>query len=285
METIEAINRLNKIFRTKDWRAHDNDDHVWESFCILLDKIEPEQRLLMIELSERYKWIPVGQYQEHILAALDIVEEEKLKQLKTIYFFPIGSKHDREDFKSGRMVATIVKCSESLLKRKKKYEHLHFTYVTGYTQLSTVQLTTEGAFFLLDDYVGSGETVNNCLNQMRATNQIPNNKLNVVSIATQAEVRDQLIDQGISFYAAYISNKGISDYYNGSTLTSKKETMLRLERLIPAGSSYSFGYKATEALITVARTPDNTFPIFWKKHKISGRTYDAPFLRESITEL
>jgi hypothetical protein len=54
--------------------------------------------------------------------------------------------------------------------------------------------------------------------------------------------------------------------------------MTEIEKLIP-GNHFSFGYNQSEALITLMRTPDNTFPIFWKEHKKSGEFYDAPFSR------
>jgi len=32
-------------------------------------------------------------------------------------------------------------------------------------------------------------------------------------------------------------------------------------------------------LVTLQRTPNNTFPIFWEKHKLKGKEFDAPFSR------
>ncbi len=61
--------------------------------------------------------------------------------------------------------------------------------------------------------------------------------------------------------------------------------MLKMEKRIPAASFFSLGYNRCEALITLARTPDNTFPIFWKKYKIGKQSFDAPFSREDTIEL
>jgi hypothetical protein len=61
--------------------------------------------------------------------------------------------------------------------------------------------------------------------------------------------------------------------------------MLEIENLIPGGKNFSLGYNNCEALITLARTPDNTFPVFWMKHRIGKKYFDAPFSREETFEL
>ena len=55
--------------------------------------------------------------------------------------------------------------------------------------------------------------------------------------------------------------------------------MLRIEKMIPAGSFFSLGYNDSEALVTLLRTPDNTFPIFWKEYKKNGKKFEGPFSR------
>ena len=61
--------------------------------------------------------------------------------------------------------------------------------------------------------------------------------------------------------------------------------MLEIEKMIPGGSHYTLGYNQSEALITMVRTPDNTFPIFWKTYKKGSQKFDAPFSREETIEL
>ena len=55
--------------------------------------------------------------------------------------------------------------------------------------------------------------------------------------------------------------------------------MKEIEKLIPGDKFFSFGYNKSEALVTLNRTPDNTFPIFWRNHKKGGKVFQAPFPR------
>lgn len=43
---------------------------------------------------------------------------------------------------------------------------------------------------------------------------------------------------------------------------------------------YSFGYKESEALVTMTRTPNNTFPLYWFEAKLDkNNKWQAPFPR------
>ena len=52
--------------------------------------------------------------------------------------------------------------------------------------------------------------------------------------------------------------------------------MTQIENKLKIDKNFSFGYNRSEALISLIKTPNNTFPVFWftnKKHNV------APFLR------
>ena len=55
--------------------------------------------------------------------------------------------------------------------------------------------------------------------------------------------------------------------------------MKKIENKIPKVSKYRMGYEKSEALISLMRTPNNTFPIFWKGIISKGIEIDAPFQR------
>jgi hypothetical protein len=83
----------------------------------------------------------------------------------------------------------------------------------------------------------------------------------------------------IPIYYDFIGSKGISDTYSGESLDEKIKIMLEIEKMIPGSTLFSLGYNQSEALITLTRTPDNTFPIFWKDHRKKGKKFKAPFPR------
>lgn len=284
MTTLESISELNKIFKRKKWTEIDIDEFVFDSFCNLLDNVKESERELIIELVERYLWISYPEYQEKILSALESVEDEKIEKLKTIYFFPVIKLKDEGGFKSGPFLIYLIKAFK---KHLKKYRNIKFKYVSKFEHLtdSDFELKQNETIFLIDDYIGSGETLNDCLEVIRGNKNITNDKLNIVTIAIQKDTSEIINKEGIPIYSNCFSLRGLSDFNESPILEEKIKVMLEIEKLIPGGSHFSLGYNSCEALITLLRTPDNTFPVFWKKHRIGKKYFDAPFSREETFEI
>ena len=132
--------------------------------------------------------------------------------------------------------------------------------------------------FLLDDYLGSGETISATVKEIYKNRNTQPKHLNVISIASQFASIEFLEKINLKYYTELITKKGISDNYKTPDLELKIKLMQEIEELIPV-NHFKFGYNDSEALITLMRTPDNTFPIFWKEHKFNGEVYEAPFSR------
>ena len=284
MTTLESISQLNKIFKTKKWSERDIDEYVFDNFCKLLDNVKEGERELIIELVEKYQWISFADYPQKILTALESVEDEKVENLKTIYFFPVIKPEDEGGFKSGQFLIYQIK---AFRKHLKKYSNIKFKDVSKFEHFTDMEfkLKEDETIYLIDDYIGSGETLNACLDVMRSNPNITNDKLNIITIVIQKETANIINEEGISIYSDYFSPKGLSDFNDSPILEEKIKIMLEIEKLIPGGSHFSLGYNNCEALITLARTPDNTFPIFWMKHRIGKEKFDAPFSREETFEL
>lgn len=284
METIEAIMKLNKIFKTNNWTEKDIDEFVFDNFCKLINNLDNSQRALIIELTEKYKWISYTDYNSRVLSTIDSIELEKLQDLMTVYLFPIIKREDEGKFKSGQFLIYQIKSFKRYLKN---YNGITFKYISKFDDLKeeNLKLKNNEALFLIDDYIGSGETLNFCLDELRVNPSISNDKINIISLASQNEIYEKLKAEGIAFYTDFISKKGISDNYSPPLLQEKIEIMLEIEKMIPGGSHYTLGYNQSEALITMVRTPDNTFPIFWKTYKKGSQKFDAPFSREETIEL
>lgn len=284
MTTIESISQLSKIFETNSWSKRDINELAFNGFCKLFNNINDEQRKLIIELVERYKWISFTEYPEKILATLENIEVEKLDNLKTVYLFPVIKPEDEGGFKSGSFMIYQIK---SFKKYLKKYKKITFKYVSKFEDFTNpiFKLKPNEAIFLIDDYIGSGETLNACLEVIKTNPEIINAKINIVTLAIQKETAVNLNKEGISVYSDYYSPKGITDFSQSPLVEEKIQIMLEIEKMIPGGNHFSLGYNESEALITLARTPDNTFPIFWKTHRKGSEKFEAPFSREETIEL
>ncbi len=275
--------KLNKVFKTNNWTEKDIDEFVFDNFCKLINNLDNKQRALIIELTEKYKWISYNDYNSRILSTIESIEIERLQKIKTVYLFPIIKREDEGKFKSGQFLMYQIK---GFKKHLKNHEGITFKYISKFDDLKedSIKIKENEALYLIDDYIGSGETLNFCLDELRVNTSITNDKINIITLVSQNEIYGKLKGEGINIYANYISKKGISDHYDPPILQEKIGIMLEIEKMIPGGSHFSLGYNQSEALITMLRTPDNTFPIFWKTYKKGSQKFEAPFSREETNE-
>lgn len=274
---ILPITRLYRIFKQKEWIAKDNDETIFNNFGNLLDNLTEQQRELILELVERYTWITFSEYQSKLISVFDKVEAAKIQSLKTIILFPVMKPEDEGITKSGHQVLYMVRALKPYLL---KYKHIVFKEIETFGEIinDSFEIKKNEAIFLLDDYLGSSETIQATVHEILKNRKIQPDHLNIISIAAQKESLNFIDSVGISSYTDFISLKGISDYYVSPTLEMKTKLMQEIEKMMSV-HLFNFGYNTSEALITLMRTPDNTFPVFWKSYKKNGILFDAPFSR------
>jgi hypothetical protein len=276
METIDAVIEINRIFKANKWTEKDKDELVFNGFCNLFTELEPDQRKLILELTKNYCWISQGDYQDGLLQAMESISGEEVSEISKIHFFPIIKPEDEIKNKSGNHLLYIIKSFKHLMK---KYKNIHFEYLTQFDALQRLEIAPDERLFLIDDYIGSGDTLDFCMAELRKNTRIASGSIKVVCIAIQEETQINLVLDGYGVLKSIVVKKGISDYNVQPQIDQKKDLMREIERNIPGAKLYSLGYKETEALITLMRTPDNTFPIFWSKFRKNGKLFDAPFAR------
>ena len=279
MEVVDALLRLNEIFQLNNWHPKDVGGQVFTKFGKLLGNLsEDKERELIIELAEKYSWITLADYQNMIIKTFDSIDDAKLNGVKKIYIFPIIKLEDENQVKSGHAVMYMLKGIKSFMK---KYDSIEFKLLTEFKQFDAgeFKLGKNELVILVDDYVGSGETIDACLVEIMQRRTIQYSDVNVLSIVTQSNTYSKLQGKGISVYTASIEKRGITDYNASPDLEKKIGMMLSIEKMITTGSFFSLGYNDSEALVTLLRTPDNTFPIFWKEYKKNGKKFQGPFFR------
>ena len=86
-----------------------------------------------------------------------------------------------------------------------------------------------------------------------------------------------LVWQTITVFSYLHFKRGISDRYVGEQLDTYSRIMTHIEDKLKVAAKDRFGYNQSEALISLIRTPNNTFPVFWKSY---GKNKIVPFPRD-----
>lgn len=271
------VSKLYGIFSDKNWVSRENHKYVFEQYCTLLEHLNSHQQKLILELTSRYVWLSSNEYVSSLIRLLNKIPENNIVDYKMIYLFPIMRPEDEKNVKSGHHFVYLFKSFGVMNCQERK--HIKYEIITSFADLARLRLKSNEYLFLVDDFIGSGETINSTLVNVYDNPTIERNNIKIISLVAQYDVIDDINSKdNIEYFVDILYKKGISDYYESPVKEEMVKIMETIESLIPH-NHFSFGYNQSEALVTMARTPDNTFPIFWSEYKINGKTYSTPFSR------
>lgn len=276
--SIDLVLKLNTLFREKNWFSIENHDFVFESICNMSEILSKEENNLILELIERYNWVTYNDYSVKLKKILQQIVSICDNKISKIYFFPIIKPEDEDKNKSGNSISYMLKCLKPSIKEASK---ISIVELTKFESINSAKLTLKAdeLVILVDDYVGSGETLQATLTEIRKNKSINNNNLIIASIAIQKDTITKLLKQKLTIIYDEAVIKGISQYYDSPIKEKNIQTMLEIEKKLISGRNFSLGYEESEAIVTMLRTPDNTFPVFWHNYKKSTNL-NPPFPRE-----
>ncbi len=270
--------KLNEIFVEKKWIDIDGYKEHLERFGHLLECLNDEQTDLVLDLTGKYYWISYNEYSTHLRGLLVELYNKFMLDVHTIYIFPIKKYEDRDrNDKSGDFVMLII---DSLKASIPEYRNIEFVLLNDYEEIGSVstQIVENKNLLLVDDFIGTGDTLNSTIDEIRNRTSVQDEFV-IMSIMILEEAKQNLDKNDIRGVFKEISKKGISNSYEGEELVRKLEVMKDIESIIPKVKKYRLGYGKSEALVTMKRTPNNTFPIFWMDFKKRTIEYKAPFSR------
>jgi hypothetical protein len=276
---IANILKIDNLFEKKDWTSREEYEDVYNRFCQLSRSFNDDEVDLILELSQRYLWISYNDYNSKLRKLLKNLKIEHLEDVNKIYAFPIIKPCDEDKNKSGHNVMYMLSGLKTSLI---EYDDINYEQRNKFNSFERdfFSLESNEIIVLVDDYVGTGSTLNETIDEIkRQNNEITNKNFVVLSIAMQNETHKNLENIGIKCCVSDIIKKGITEYYTGEQLIEKIEVMNKIENYIPKIKGYRMGYKKSESLITLIKTPNNTFPIFWKNFTKHNIEFKAPFSR------
>lgn len=274
--------RLVEVFKANGWEIPNEDMGIesrFNRFCERLGILDTKEQELVIELTKRFTVISGSEYLQLIIKLLNRINSEGIEAFQETSRFlimPLIAPQDISKTKSSKFVwyyfrDELVKCNSTFVGKELVYCDIEkVSWVKG--------IKSNEIVILLDDYIGSGETAVSAIKWLVNKFELNPKQMVILSLAAQ-EIGINYIarETEVVTYAYYRLTRGISDYYAGEQLEVNIITMNEIEDKLKVKTNYRFGYNRSEALVSLIRTPNNTFPVFWKP---CGKNNLAPFLRD-----
>jgi len=283
---VSKIRKLNKIFIEKGWTEIEEYHAFFENFCKLLEDLDSKQTDLLIELTSDFLWVKNSDYYKYLKNTLLKLGEYPNLNLEHIFIVPLLAKSDRLNNKIKSSTIVAYSCQNPQLRHVKLFEKTKFQIVHDINKLPNPSKleANKNPIILIDDFIGTGDTALEGLEEILSLKGYDNNTLFVASLVCQNEGVELIKNRGYNVLSDVVREKGISDRYFGSELIAKRKIMESIENLLAVDSKFDlgfrFGYKESEALVTMIRTPNNTFPLYWFEAKLNKTNkWKAPFPR------
>lgn len=276
---MQDIMKIKKIFDDKRWIIDEEEGSVFSRFCRRAAELpDDECRKLFCELSERYCKISDDEYMKLIIEVVEKVFKEypEIGRSMKIYIYPLISPEDKKEGKIKSSSSVWYRFSDSKVRMGtilKKYKIVPQEEI----KQRVIDDVNNGnaSIFLVDDYVGTGDTAIKALKPF-LDEGISKDKIIILTLVSQKQGLDYVRRSGYRISASIIKEKGITDYYSKNDAEYKKKIMRRIEKKLKVSKDFELGYGKSEALITMIKTPNNTFPVFWKE---PSEDKVAPFAR------
>ncbi len=276
---VEEVNSWDKLFKEKGWindRDPENKASPFNKFCDLLSYLSTEERGVLFQLSFNYTRFGAADYTRLLNETLHMIDLKQIGIFSKIWVMPLIAEKDRNNFKSGHFVAGLFQEHDCLAHPALMNKDVNVAYKYKHYMYRLIN-DSDSCVFLVDDFMGTGETSLSCLAQF---NRVPKNRVFVIALVALEQGVNTVRAQGWNVVVNKILKRGISDTFCEPQRSSHVKHMQNIEAWLEIEEVYKFGYKGSEALVTMLRTPDNTFPIFWRHKKIaSDKKIGAPFYR------
>ena len=282
---LDTLN-LKRLFEEKGWTKMDEFSNFFENFCFFMERLNSNQHELVKDLTIDFLWLRSSDYYKHLKRTLLKLENYKYLNLDTVYVVPLLAKSDREANKTKSSNAVAYTCQNPELKYSDLFTNTNFRIIDNLERLPSVEKlkNNKTPILLIDDYIGTGDTAIEALEELLNIRKYDNKTLFIASLVSQETGVKVINDRGYEVLTDVIRKKGISDKYEGDELIRNIKLMESIENILQLDSKFDpkfkFGYKYSEGLVAMTRTPNNTFPLYWFQAQLDKTNkWKAPFPR------
>lgn len=274
--------KLVSIARAKGWFNNDMTAGAIERALLALGRMaDSAQRELYLWLVQKYEILGFEQYQPLLTSALRLLlNDPQFDDSDLTIFAPMKKpKDDRlARSKSGSQLPYLARIvSSSTLAGGFKggvqaFDSVHTAVANSRAPANLV---------ILDDFVGSGETALESLKGMAKVPESDSYQVFLCVLVAHETGVAALRNAGAKVHFAREHMRSISgdtrlDSWKVRELLSVLDD---LEEMINVPKGFRRGYRGCEAVISMARTPNNTLPVFWTTRPFEGKPWPALFPR------
>ncbi len=255
--TVDDVFLMTELFNRKSWNRYVGYESVLDAYIETLGRMTGPEKVLFLDLTERFLWIM--DYTTDIITQLNRI----LNQFNYQDYYVIRCIEKSEQRKSKSSGVVLYEIKNPVVQRK-LVKPVHILNSTS--DLKKLKDLSNSLFILVDDFVGTGQTADDCMTDLKQIQPTIAGKMVVMCIVALEQGIQKLSNLHVPIFYRYRFNRGISDYYTGYKLRKNIRLMQQIENNFEI-STYNFGYQGSEALVCLKRCPNNTFPIYWHGRK------------------
>lgn len=275
MDMTEYINTVSALFNNSSWIVHDRNN-TWKSklekAINLGERLSDDTREMMVFLFQKFIILHQNNYTNLLLDSLDLIDVNTYSKYTKYYVIPIKQEKDIGS-KSGTTISYLFKTDD--IHYHPIFSNKTINEVTFNSIPQNINISPIKKLLLVDDFIGSGQSSIELLTEINKHVNVTPDKVAFIFLAGMNDGINKLKKIGYEVYCNICQNKGISDITDTNLKSKYTKLMQALEDDFKFSVENRFGYQKSEALITLERTPNNTFPIFWDYE----RNINAPFRR------
>lgn len=273
----KTLLEIDNLYKKNNW---DIRDYSYDAFCRMMNLLTDDQQKLMLELSEDFFLLdPNTHYSICKKMLYGILDDLVGSAISKLYFLPVFTEENikkRQFVKSSVWLTYLIK---GIVPSLTCYQQKLIVIDSFSLDKIPKKINTQNnsLIILIDDFIGTGSTILNCISFLSKIKGIESKKIIVSALVGQEEGINIIEkEQVYKTYILHKRKKGITDKYSDTELEDRIKIMESIEAAINVDQNFRFGYGGSEALVKMNRTPNNTFPIYWYEN--GGKNY-PPFPR------
>lgn len=267
---LQDVVKIQQLFTHQKWEIDEsNESSLYNRYIHTYKRLDIDERDLFINLSYHFEIVTLVQYQEILIKVLSNVVKKYLGKKQTLYIYPIKKRTHKDQIKSSDLVTYL--CNSTQLKYSDVISKKKIVLLGSMKQIENKRKQIgNNALIIIDDFIGTGKYASEVINELVrigiTKEQIITATLYITKSGLEKFNKEQYCLECGEVVESYIEKLSVTE----------KKILARIEKKMGVESDFSFGYGHSGTLISLIRTPNNTFPIFWEGF---GGSSSPPFPR------